>query len=136
MGGAKAETPDATAGGAALRRSIIERFAAKLDRYLPSDGSPTHWTISRLEAALSNDMNELARNVVESCILVHPERVPERPICPKCGKEVRTIERERSTHKHTVVGPVRYRRTYATCHACGVAFSPSGHCVRLRDGLL
>jgi hypothetical protein len=70
-------------------------------------------------------MDELARDVIESCIKVHPERVPERPVCPKCGKEVRTIERERSTHKHVVFGPVRYQRTYATCHACGVAFSPS-----------
>ncbi len=125
------------ATAAELRRRVLERFSGKLDKYLPRGGELKPWTISAIETALSEDMNDIARDVIESRIDVDPERIPhEKPVCPICRKPVRSVAWERPTHKITIFGKIHYRRAYAPCHACGVAFSPSGHRVRLRQGLL
>lgn len=134
---ARAGASTDTATSEELRERVLERFTRKLDKYLPEEGELRPWTISQIEDALSKDMNDIARDVIESRIDVDPERVPEeRPSCPVCGKPVRRVDWERSAHRITTFGKVHYRRAYARCHACGVAFSPSGHCVRLRQGLL
>ncbi len=122
---------------AEFHRAVLGRIEKKLDKYLPEEGELRPWTISELEAALSVDMNDIARDVIESRIDIDPSRVPEKkPVCPVCGKPVGSVVRERSAHKTTAFGRLSYKRTYAACHACGVAFSPSGHCVRIRQGLL
>ena len=120
----------------AARAAVMERVARKLDRYLPESGELRGWTISEIEDALIEDMNELARDVIESRLGVDPERVVDRPRCPDCGRALMGVDRERATHKHTRLGPIRYARTYGVCRPCGAAFSPSGHRVELRQGLL
>jgi transposase len=67
----------ATAGPAALRGQLIERFARKLDKYLPESGELRPWTISEIELALLADMTELARDVIESRIDVDSARAPD-----------------------------------------------------------
>lgn len=131
------KTRPKTAPPAELRKAVLERFSRKLDKYLPEEGPLRPWKLAQIEAALSRDMDEIARDVIESRIYVDPARVPEKkPTCPKCGKPVRSVDWDRSAHRITIFGKVHYRRAHAPCHACGVAFSPSGHCVRHRQGLL
>ena len=120
----------------AARAAVMERVARKLDRYLPESGELRAWTISEIEDALIEDMNEIAREVIESRLGVDPDRVIDKPRCPDCGRALMGVDRERSTHTHTRLGPIRYARTYGVCRPCGVAFSPSGHRVALRQGLL
>ena len=120
----------------AARAAVMERMARKLDRYLPESGELRAWTISEIEDALIEDMNEIARDVIESRLGVDPERVVDKPRCPDCGRALMGVDSERSTHRHTRLGPIRYARTYGVCRPCGAAFSPSGQRVELRQGLL
>jgi uncharacterized protein with PIN domain len=120
----------------ARRAAVMERVARKLDRYLPESGELRKWTISEIEDALIEDMNEIARDIVEARLDVDPDRVVDRPRCPDCGRALMGVDRERSTHTHTRLGPIRYARTYGVCRPCGAAFSPSGQRVELRQGLL
>ena len=125
----------AHAGQAARRRQLVERFARKLDKYLPESGELRKWTISDIETALLGDMTELARDVIEARIDVDPARAPkETPHCPDCGAAL--ASRQVPTHRHTLFGRIGYARAYGHCPACGRAFSPSGLGVRLRQGLL
>lgn len=118
------------------RRQILDRFAERLDKYLPEGGELKPWKLAEIELALLDDMNELACDIIESRMGVDPRRIVEKPHCPDCGRALGGVKRERSTHKQTLFGPIRYGRTYGTCHACGVAFSPSGDRLELRQGLL
>jgi uncharacterized protein with PIN domain len=120
----------------AARAVLMERMAQKLDRYLPESGELRAWTISEIEDALIEDMNELARDIVHARLGVDPDRVVEKPRCPDCGRALMGVDRERSTHTHTRLGPIRYARTVGYCRSCGAAFSPSGQRVELRQGLL
>jgi len=147
-------TPPAATGSvdvADLRARIVRDFAAKLDKYLPESGDLGPWRtfvrtfpelfvggkLAEMEAALSSDMQAVSRAVIESRIEADPVRVPaERPVCPRCGRPVRSVDLDRSAHRVTIFGKVHYTRAYAPCRASGVAFSPSGHCVGLRQGLL
>jgi hypothetical protein len=72
----------AAADRAARRRLPTERFARKLDEYVPESGELRAWTISELEQSLLADTSELARDVIESRLDIDPARVPEKP--PRC----------------------------------------------------
>ena len=120
----------------ALRRQIVERFMRKLDKYLPESGRLRPWTISEIEQELLQDSLEIAREVLEARIQVDPDRVPaEKPRCPKCGRALMGL-RDQATHKQTIFGPIRFERSRGYCRPCGAAFSPSGHVVEVRRGLL
>jgi hypothetical protein len=122
---------------ASLREAVMERFARKLDKYLPRKGELRKWTISEIEAELLKDVTQLARDVIEARIEVDPARVSkDSPRCPDCGRVLGGIAREQATNKQTIFGRIRYARTYGICRPCGVAFSPSGQRVALRQGLL
>lgn len=119
----------------ARRKQMLDRFARKLEKYLPETGEMKSWTISELEKSLLDDVTALARDVIELRLEVDPKRVSEKsPRCPDC--EAALLSRLVPAHKHTLFGVVRYERTYGHCPACGRAFSPSGLGVRLREGLL
>jgi len=120
----------------AARAAIMERFARKLDQYLPDTGKLRKWTISTIEDALIKDMNEVARDIIHSRLDVDPERVVKKARCPDCGRALMGVAGERSTHKHTRLGPIGFTRTVGYCRPCGAAFSPSGQRVELRQGLL
>lgn len=128
--------PSTSADVAALRTKVQERIDRKLDKYLPVSGELRDWTISEIEESLLTDLLEVARDVIEARLHVDPKRVVAKPRCPDCGKALAGVDRERPTHKQTRAGPIRYARTYGVCHACGVAFSPSGQSMALRQGLL
>ena len=66
----------------AARAAVIERMARKLDRYLPESGELRKWTISEIETALIEDMNELARDMVHARLGVDPDRVVDKPRAP------------------------------------------------------
>ena len=120
----------------ALREQVAGRFMRKLDKYLPESGELRGWTITEIERELLADAFDLARDVLEARIHVDPARAPaEKPRCPKCGRALMGL-RDQATHKHTVLGPIRYERAYGYCRPCGAAFSPSGHSVEVRRGLL
>lgn len=120
-----------------LREAVMERFARKLDKYLPESGELRKWTISEIETELLEDTRGLARDVIEARIEVDPVRVSkESPRCPDCGRVLGGIAREQAANKQTIFGRIRYARTYGVCRPCGVAFSPSGQRVALRQGLL
>ena len=123
-------------GTAEARTEIIDRFAEKLDKYLPESGELRPWKLAEIELALLEDMNELAREIIESRIGVDPRRVVKKPRCPDCGRALGGVKRERSTHKQTLFGRLKYSRTYGVCRPCGAAFSPSGERLELRQGLL
>ena len=121
---------------AALRDEVAGRFMRKLDKYLPGSGELRPWIISEIERELLTDALELARDVLEARIRVDPVRAPaEKPACPKCGRALMGL-RDQATHKQTLVGPIRFERAYGYCRPCGAAFSPSGHGVEVRRGLL
>ena len=133
----------------AARAAVIERMARKLDRYLPESGELRKWTISEIETALIEDMNELARDMVHARLGVDPDRVVDKPRCPDCGRALMGVHRERSTHVHTRLGPIGFARTVGYCRPCGAAYAPpvdrnrrrsgrsgSGQRVELRQGLL
>jgi hypothetical protein len=131
-----AETVTGVGDVKALRARLVERFAGKLDQYLPESGELRTWTVSEIEEALSKDMNEMARDVIESRIQVDPRREPrESPRCPECGRVLGGLNARRA-HRHTILGPVELTRSTGYCQACDLAFSPSGHRVALRKGLL
>jgi hypothetical protein len=136
MEGAMTDTDRRAAGAAELRRAVLERFARKLDKYLPESGELAPWKLGEIELKLLDDMNELACGIIESRIGADPKRTLEKPKCPGCGLALAGVKRDRATHKQTLFGPIRYSRTYGTCQACGLAFSPSGEVFRLRQGLL
>ncbi len=130
--GATRTAPDA----GAVRGLVVQRILRKLDRYLPESGALRSWTISEIEDSLLQDMKEIACDIVESRLLLDPLREPaERPVCPKCGRALAGID-VRPTHRKTMIGPIRYERMVGYCQACGLAFSPSGHGVEIRRGLL
>lgn len=112
-----------------LARSIVEK-------YLPASGELRDWTISEIEESLQEDMGRLARGIVETRLEADPRRVVAKPKCPECGRALGGVGKEIQTHRHTVFGTIRYRRTYGVCRPCGAAFSPSGQRVALRQGLL
>ena len=131
------------------RAAIMERVARKLDKYLPESGELRKWTISTIEDALIEDMNEIARDIIHTRLDVDPDRVVEKARCPDCGRALMGVDRERSTHTHTRLGPIGFSRTVGYCRPCGAAFSPpadrnrrrsgrsgSGQRVELRQGLL
>jgi uncharacterized protein with PIN domain len=120
----------------ALRQQITERFTRKLDKYLPESGQLRPWTISEIEQELLKDSMEIARDVLEARIQVDPLRVPaEKPRCPRCDRALMGL-RDQATHKQTIFGPIRFERSHGYCRSCGAAFSPSGHVVEVRRGLL
>ena len=41
------------------RAAVMERMARELDRYLPESGELRKWTISEIEDALIEDVNEI-----------------------------------------------------------------------------
>jgi len=129
-------TANASKGVAAKRAAVLERVARKLDKYLPESGELRPWTISEIESALLKDINEIARDVIASRLEVDPARVVDKPRCPDCGKSLEGLKHARKTHRQVIFGPIHYARTCGICHACGVAFSPSGQRVGLRQGLL
>ena len=43
------DTDRRTAGGAELRRAVLERFARKLDKYLPESGQLAPWKLGEIE---------------------------------------------------------------------------------------
>jgi hypothetical protein len=136
MEGTMTDTDKRPARAAELRRAVLDRFARKLDKYLPESGDAGPWKLGEMELALLDDMNEVACGVIESRIGADPNRTVEKPKCPECGLALGGLKRDRTTHKQTLFGPIRYSRTYGTCQACGLAFSPSGEVFRLRQGLL
>jgi hypothetical protein len=98
----------AAADRAARRRLPTERFARKLDEYVPGSGELRAWTISELEQPLLADTSELARDVIESRLDIDPARVPEKPPrCPACGAAL--ASRQVPTHRHTLFGRIRAR---------------------------
>jgi hypothetical protein len=127
---------NASKGVAAKRSAVLERIARKLDKYLPESGELRPWTISEIESALLKDINEIARDVIEARLEVDLARVIDKPRCPDCGKSLKGLKHARKTHRQVIFGPIQFSRTYGICHACGVAFSPSGQRVGLRQGLL
>ena len=118
------------------RAAVMERVARKLDKYLPESGELSPWTISKIEDALIKDMNEIARDIIQARLDVDPDRVADKPRCPDCGHALMGVAEERSTHKHTRLGPIGFTRTVGYCRPCRAAFSPSGQRVELRQGLL
>jgi hypothetical protein len=132
----KASAPECGHEVAGERAKLVERVMRKLDKYLPESGELRSWTISEIEESLFADMTEIACGIIESRLRVDPMRQPsQKPLCPKCQRALAGMH-VRSTHKKTIVGPVRYERTVGYCQACGLAFSPSGHGVEVRRGLL
>jgi hypothetical protein len=134
--GAMTDADTRPAGRAGLRKAVLDRCVAMLDRHLPESGELGAWKLGQMELALLDDVNEIARDVIEARIGADPNRTVEKPKCPECGLALGGVKRERATHKQTLFGPIRYGRTYGTCQACGLAFSPSGEVFRLRQGLL
>jgi uncharacterized protein with PIN domain len=120
----------------AARAAVMERMVCKLNRYLPESGELRKWTISEIEDALIEDMNEIARDIVHARLDVDPERVVKKARCPDCGRALMGVAGQRSTHKQTRLGPIEFARTVGYCRPCGAAFSPSGQRVELRQGLL
>jgi hypothetical protein len=127
---------DATAKTTEGRRRLLDRFAERLDEYLPESGELAPWKLGEMELALLDDMNELACKIMEARIGADPRRIVKKPRCPECGQALGGVKRGRPTHKQTLFGPIGYSRTYGTCQACGLASSPSGEVFRLRRGLL
>ena len=118
------------------RAAIMEHVARNRGQYLPESGELRKWTISEIEDALIKDMNEIARDIIHARLDVDPERVVKKARCPDCGRALMGVAAERSTHKHTRLGPIGFARTVGYCRPCGAAFSPSGQRVELRQGLL
>ena len=120
----------------ALRKQIVDRFAERLEKYLPASGELRSWDISTIESALMGDMAAMAREVIETRIEADPARVAEiKPRCPDCGRALMGLRPE-ATHRQTLFGPIRFKRLYGYCPVCHRAFSPSGRSVALRSGLL
>lgn len=148
VAGGIAESKDKAAGGAgseagretgtgvlAERARILESFSRVLDRYLPQDGRLRDWKAAEFEASMQADTQALGRAVMEACLRANPRSQERRLRCPECGRALEGFE-ERGTHKQTIFGPIKYKRTYGYCRPCGAAFSPSGERVGLRCGLL
>ena len=115
---------------------VQDLAAGIVNRYLPKSGPLRKWTISEIEQSLLGDMGRLARALIEARLKVDPVRVIEKPRCPDCGRALGGVGSEVQTHRHTLFGTIRYRRTYGVCRPCEAAFSPSGQRVVFRQGLL
>ena len=121
---------------AVLHKQLLSRFSERLEKYLPSAGELRDWDISSIEASLVEDVAQTARDVIEMRIRADPVREPEeQPRCPTCRRALMGLRPE-ATHRHTLFGPIRFERLYGYCPACRRAFSPSGHSVEIRAGLL
>lgn len=66
------------------------------------------------------------------CLQTDPRDAQRR--CPKCGKAAQG--KRRRTHRKLLFGEVSFHRTHCYCAHCGASFSPSGHGLALRQGLL
>jgi hypothetical protein len=117
------------------RAALKAWFERALDQYLPESGELKPWTISALEDALGADLRELGRRIAAARIEADPLRAPEKNLCPQCGRALMGHSQE-LTHRQTVFGPISFSRAYGYCRPCRSAFSPSGHRVGLRQGLL
>ena len=89
-------------------------------------------TFAEMEAAVDERLNTLRARMLEDLALASRAThlgaadAPECPACPTCGGRLQA--RGRQTRTVTVQGeqPVRLRRTYAVCSACGTGLFPPG----------
>jgi hypothetical protein len=108
----------APADKAGLRDRLTERFARKLDKYVPESGEFRPWTISELEQSLSEDLGGFARGILEARLRADPRRVVEKPGRPDCGRALGGVGKEE-------VGRIRRRlRSLASKHPAHLVFPP------------
>ncbi|TET51963.1 MAG: hypothetical protein E3J64_05945 [Anaerolineales bacterium] len=127
---------NASSATADVHGLVMDLAAGIVKKYLPKSGELRKWTISEIERSLLDDMGQFARSIVEARLEADPQRVVEKPRCPDCGRALGGVGSEVQTHRHTLFGTIRYRRTYGVCRPCRAAFSPSGQRVVFRQGLL
>ncbi len=70
---------------AELRKAVLDRCTAMLDRHLPASGELGAWKLGEMELELLEDVREIASGVIEARIGADPKRIVEKPKCPKCG---------------------------------------------------
>ena len=102
----------ATAAGAARHRQrLIEDFTERLGKYLPESGEPGPWKLAETELSLLEDMNELARYIIESRIAADPTQTVGGPSYPGFGRALAAPDRGSVGHTQTLFGPVKRGRT-------------------------
>jgi YgiT-type zinc finger domain-containing protein len=89
-----------------------------------------HASFAEIEAAVEERLDRLRADLIQQELqlkaLADAAAPSDRPLCPSCGKPLESRgTRERSV---TVRGnrPVRLRRRYLVCPACGTGVFPPG----------
>jgi len=110
-----------------IRQEFLEMAGKMFDSMLPPEGGFPDATINEIEDRVVSEGKELERKLMEYRLEQEGETgLGEAPICPKCGKPMRIVEKGIRRGLETTVGEVDYGRGYYACDRCQVAFSPSG----------
>jgi len=109
----------------ALKEELIGACGAAFDKVLPPEGELPRQTLSEIESTAGGLSRLVGTLLIKNRLRADPLARPDREFpCPKCGRRMRTQEREAKRTLETILGNVELVRPYCVCDACHFAAAP------------